>query len=205
MAKKLEFVSAQVEALKLMRATLSDTAEIAGEEFLASTLVDQPTPPRNTGELRNSGAVYIGSELIATTSSLANTHPRVNTEMLTPRTLDTASGDKVRANSDDGLSTFRHLGSTPLVPKRLRRSKLAGGGAGVSGRRTKVGPLSGKITVLYQAPHAALMHEWSGWMHEPGSGAHFISSKAFRFMPRARIRIKALHAKRMASVRRRDR
>lgn len=195
MAKKLEFVAGIVDALELMKRTVSDVPQIAAEEFLTSTLVDVPTPPRDTGELRQSGAVYVGSRLAATAQSLAVGRSRVTQDMLEPRMLSSVNGP-VRAGSNP-------LRDAPFISKQVSAKKLQTGGVGRSSRKTAFPTVRGKITVVYEARHAALMHEWTGVLHEPGSGAGFISSKVYRFMPRASVRIKALNETRLSGVRRR--
>jgi hypothetical protein len=79
------------------------------------------------------------------------------------------------------------------APKTLKLSKVKYKGTGSTG---SVSSLRGKVTVLYQAPHAALMHEWPGGFSDMHSGAHYVSSKALMATKNAAFRIKHIAAER---------
>ena len=178
---KLEFVGGVVDLLDRLEATLLMTPEILAEELLRSTLVDTPRPPWKTGELRNSGVVYVGGQLYMHTFDLPNVQHLLspNPAFFNPEAFKYEYGGT-------GLATARHESGIALAPQKLRRDKLnAAKGAQVSSLRNKV-------TVFYNAPHAALMHEWSGGFSDADSGAHFVSSKVSRFTASSVVKIKQI-------------
>jgi hypothetical protein len=128
------------------------------KELLDSTLNDYPRPAWNTGELRSSGAVYIGGQLIK-------------------------QNPWVGANPVGAYATMENAGmATPgnsNVVGELRIRKLRQGTTG-----DNVSSLRGKITVIYDSPVAAMMHEWNGGFSDDESGPHYISAKLLKFGPR---------------------
>ena len=68
---RYEFVAGVLDTLDSIQQGLAESPMILAKEFLRSTLIDEPRPPWNTGELRNSGAVYIGGQKYLTTAQIA--------------------------------------------------------------------------------------------------------------------------------------
>ena len=189
---RLEFVAGVLNGLAMLEAGMDAAPEIIAEKFLHSTLVDEPRPPWQTGELRNSGAVYIGGRLHMTTASLAATDWQVE-QLLEPNPafFDVESGKWAKPS---GRQTDRHKKLGPLVPSLLRGDRLRTDFmAYFKGAARATFTLSNKITVMYQAPHALLMHEWPGNFSDAKSGAHFITSKAFMLEYKVAFAYKGLY------------
>jgi hypothetical protein len=178
---RLEFVAGIVDRLALVEEFLSKSPEVIAQEALLGSLVEVPRPPWRTGELRNSGAVYIGGRLHMTTPEVAAWHGY--SELLEPNPRFTGESGILSSNLTTGRALGRHLSGLPLVPNRLRRDTLVGGTTESYGS-TGFDTLRNKITIYYHAPHAALMHEWSGGFTDPLSGSHYISSKLGYFSSR---------------------
>jgi hypothetical protein len=183
---KLEFVAGVVDRLALVEAFLEQSPEVIAEELLRASLVDAPRPPWRSGELRSSGAVYIGGRLFMTTPEVAAKHGV--SDLLGPNPKFAAEdGHIYRARSFFGRASNRHLSGIALVPKRLRKADLLKAtersGSAFTGLRNK-------ITLYYHAPHAAIMHEWAKGFSDPLSGAHYISSKLGNVSSRASVLLK---------------
>lgn len=189
---RLEFVAGVLDGLAMLEAGMDAAPEIIAEKFLHSTLVDEPRPPWETGELRNSGAVYIGGRLHMTTTDLAATDWTVQGLLEpNPAFFDVETGEYAKST---GRAKGRHLGGKPLVPSLLRGGKLRRGLMGFGkGYTRKTFTLRNKITVMYQAPHALLMHEWPGNFSDAKSGAHFITAKAFMLEYKVAFAYKGLY------------
>ncbi len=191
---KLEFVAGIVDALQIMKQTIAETPQIAAEEFLAATLTVTPTPPKDTGALRNSAAAYIGGKLAVTALDLV-VSGKIPADTLEPRTLMTVNGP-IAANRNP-ISD-----AAPAIRRSITGKSLRGG-TQYTNRQITAGSLYGKISIVYRTPYAAQMHEWQGKMHEPGSGPNFISAKSYMFMGKTKFRIKKNFETRLLSRRRR--
>jgi len=189
---RLEFVAGVLDGLEMLEAGMAAAPDIIAERFLHSTLVDEPRPPWESGELRNSGAVYIGGRLHMTTADLAATDWQVE-RLLAPNPAFFGVGTGKFAEST-GRAKGRHKKLGPLVPQLLRGDKLhIGFMKYYKGLSKSDFTLRNKITVMYQAPHALLMHEWAGNFSDAKSGAHFISSKAFMLEYKVAFAYKGLY------------
>jgi hypothetical protein len=188
MGKEYEYVIGAINKLEALAQTLHETPEMIAEEFLRATLIDVPRPPWWTGELRNSGGVYIGNSLHMTTQEIASLHGAWDLLGENPK----FSGSAV---TGAGLATGRHYGDTSLVPQRFRGSKATYKGSGSYG---EFDSFRNKISVIYQAPHAALMHEWGGKFTDEMSGAHYISSKVPSALEEVAVRIRDLNDRRQS-------
>jgi hypothetical protein len=183
---KLEFVGVAIDKLEGMAKTLAQTPEVLAEEFLKATLIDEPRPPWNTGELRNSGGVYIGNQLYMTTQDVAY---RYGAEYLLE---ENPNGWYVKQGKS-GMASGRHYSDYGAVPQRFSSSKFSYKESGSTG---SFDSFRNKVTVIYQAPHAELMHEWPGKFTDPQSGAHFISDKMYSSMDSAAFRLQSIQSRR---------
>lgn len=174
---KFEFVAAIVDKLSFMEELISTTPDIVAEVALRQTLEDEPRPPWRTGELRASGAVYIGSRLHCTTQDLANQYPELQSLMgVNPDAPAYVLNNKMLLKPV-GLAKWRHLTGELVIPKLMSKSFLVKGSTDMSGAWRHGLTVRNKIEVVYHAPHAAWMHEWTGEFLDPSSGAHYVSSK----------------------------
>lgn len=190
---KNESVIGIINALEAMKGFIEyDLPEEIAEEFLKSTLVDQPRPPVRTGALRRSGAVYIGNQLYMTTEDLGEADPFIES-LLYPTDQQTGIVETSGAGS-------RSIVTTPTSSLRSRQVK---GSTRVSGTASGTS-LRGKISVVYSNPIAALMHEWRGGISDPTgmSGPHFVSSKAVSFRGKTQTRLRSAFNARIARHRR---
>jgi hypothetical protein len=186
MAKK-SYVVGVLDRLEKLSYMISDVIpEELAEQFLADTLYVEPQPPWQTGMLRRSGAVYIGQRKYMTTVELATRDGRqdvigpnpafLNPESMKYEFLDIGSG------SLDESSSYS-------TPARLKLAHIKYKG------RFGVGSLTtmrNKVSVMYQAPHAGTMHEWTGHFSDPYSGAYYVSAKALAALSKAAIRIQGV-------------
>jgi hypothetical protein len=177
MARKLEFVAGVIEKIAKFQGVLYATPYLLAEEFLRATLVDEPRPPWNTGALRRSGAAYIGTKRVLTTADLGH-------------------DDLLGINPSGWYETRGMVGMAYTAygkaTKSIRGSKIKTGMG--KGRRGKFDSLHSKVTVVYSAPYAALMHEWPGKFTDNASGAHYVSSKILKATHRTAVRLRHLHA-----------
>lgn len=185
---RYEFVAGVLDTLDSIQQGLAESPMILAEEFLRSTLIDEPRPPWNTGELRNSGAVYIGGQKYRTTGQIAAKYGFLDQMGRNPRFGAAKLNEEFHEEDYYGMATDRHLKSVATTPKRFRGEKLRFTGAGTKG---KFKNLRGKVTVVYQAPHAALMHEWPGKFTDKKSGAHYVSGKVLMAAATSALRIRA--------------
>ncbi len=124
--------------------------------LLNNTLNDYPRPPWNTGELRSSGAVYIGGRLI-------QTNPQIGSN---------PNGAWEKHGNSGYVSD---VGAGAGTIKELRIAKIR------TSDDVSVSTLKGKITVIYTSDIAAVMHEWPGGFSDPDSGPYYISAKLITF------------------------
>ena len=124
-----------------------------------------PAPPWNTGALRNSGAAYVGSRLVATTSGWGQNPngPAVKVRRVRGRDARGRFSSKIVG----GLS--RGSVDVDFLPSQL----------GYISKKSLGTSVIDTITLIYHHPVAALMHEWSGGFSPatPPAGPHYISSK----------------------------
>jgi hypothetical protein len=183
MARKLEFVAGVIEKIAKFQGVLYATPYLLAEEFLRATLVDEPRPPWNTGALRRSGAAYIGTQRVLTTADLGH-------------------DDLLGINPSGWYETRAMVGMAYTAygkaTKSIRGSKIKTGMG--KGRRGKFDSLRGKVTVVYSAPYAALMHEWPGEFTDNQSGAHYVSSKILLATHRTAVRLRHLHASERSAI-----
>jgi len=197
MGRQKSYVAGIVDAINTMEEIIAyTTPEIIAYEFLKSTLMDYPRPPWQTGALRRSGVVYIGGRKYMTTTDVAIREGAM--ELLGPNYASPyyagaplgASGvykDIPMFSPNIGFGDESSAGySTPntLTLKKVKFKDTGSTGA--------ISSLRSKITVMYQAPHAALMHEWPGGFSDMLSGAHYVSGKAIMSTKLAAFRIKQL-------------
>lgn len=155
-----EFAAGLVKNIKQLAANLASIPDDLASQLLADTYLETPRPPWNTGELRDSGAVYVGSRLVATTVGMfgeAGINPK---------------GDYALTGKT-GLAT----GGVRYPLMRMSQRKLLKANRNYAA----VSTVRDQITVFYQAPHAALMHDWPGAFSDPDSGAGYVSLKLVRF------------------------
>jgi len=162
MAKALagkEFVGAIIEGTTRLASRLNEVDVELARELLDATYYDYPRPAWNTGQLRSSGAVYIGGKLIATTPETS------------PNPLgwyETRGGKMGQAEANVGA--FEGVGELKIG--KIRRA---------TDIESMVTSLKGAITVIYQSPVAALMHEWPHGFTDGDSGRGYISEKLLKF------------------------
>ena len=177
------YVAGVIDKLEAMEYLISeDIPEEIANTFLTHTLVAEPRPPWATGALRRSGVVYIGGTKYMDTNDVAFQEG-----------MPELIGINPRFHGEIGYGKFDGEYSTP---KKLKLSKVKYKGSRSTGA---ISTLRGKITVMYQAPHAAIMHEWPGKFSDPQSGAHYISSKIFMSLESSAFRIKELSFQRLGT------
>lgn len=151
-----EFAASLIEGINRLTARLEQSADNLAEELLDKTYYEVPRPAWNTGDLRSSGAVYVGSRLVKRTPwTGAN-----------PVGGYTAMGSSGISENTGGFAA-----------KTMRASKLQKGTRGSD----YVSTVRDKITVIYDSPVAALMHEWPGGFSHPESGPLYIAAKFITF------------------------
>ena len=165
MAKK-EFTAGMIQGVDRLYSRLLEADVELARELLDATYSDYPRPAWNTGELRASGAVYIGGQKIMATPDLPNFQPGPNPYGQYALFGDIASAG--RANLD-----FTGGGAKELKIGKLRQGE---------GDELPV-TVRGIITVIYSAPTAALMHDWDGGFSDDESGPGYISLKLIKFGP----------------------
>lgn len=160
-----EFVAGLVKGISTLARNLEKVPAALAKELLYSTWHDVPRPPWNTGQLRNSGYAYVGSKLVAQTE----------------RDFGFTGANPNGLFESDGISGMATGDYWSSGAKRLTVKKLLGANinyAAVSGS------LADQITIMYQAPHAALMHDWVGGISDPDSGPGYVSLKLAKFGPK---------------------
>jgi len=155
---KMEFVGALVQGVDHLISQLKDVDRRIALDLLDATYSEYPRPPWNTGQLRSSGAAYIGTTKVGTTPE---TGPNPNGPA---RTREKGSG---------GLST----GSSTFTPTFFGNTAkhLATANLGEPPNTVR-----GKITIIYHSPVAALMHEWDGGFSDSQSGPGYITQKLYK-------------------------
>lgn len=132
------------------------------EKLLDATFYEYPRPAWDTGELRSSGAAYIGMTKVAETPKTGQ-NPMVPTAWRKKR----------------GRSQFIRGGNQSFGSVRMRTLHKATRTGGMALTNT----VRGKITIVYRAQAAALMHEWTLSIGQgrkftsPDAGPHYISAK----------------------------
>jgi len=194
MGSPKSYVAGVIDTLEaLEELIIADIPETVAHEFLKSTLVDSPRPPWQTGSLRRSGVVYIGGVKYLTTEDLNVPHLLGhNPDAPLYSAWARRRMSKKAINAGQGIEGGSYSSPQSLTLRKVKYKSTGSTGA--------ISTLRGKITVMYQAPHAALMHEWTGNFSDPLSGAHFISSKALLATSKAAVRIKQLTAGKMSNM-----
>lgn len=154
-----EFAAGLIEGVDRLLSRLNEADVELAESLLDATYYDPPRPPWNTGELRSSGTVYIGGQLIKKT-------PWTGANPVGPY-----------ANAGIAGSADPYSGGNRVQELRMRNIRQGTAGSDI------VDSLRGKITVIYDSPVAALMHEWEGGFSDSESGRFYISSKLAMFSP----------------------
>jgi len=152
------YVAGVLQNIKQLQNSLARLPEQTAFALLQSCLEDEPTPPWDSGDLRNSGAAYVGARLVATTEDFEHydQNPRAHP-------------------NDANFGRKGSKGSTILSSFRSReRAGAASYGAALSTTRDAV-------TVVFRTEYANLMHDGNYNPREPGSGPLFVSSKLPRF------------------------
>ena len=188
MARK-SYVAGVLDRLETLSVLIGEVIpEELAYEFLRSTLMDIPRPPWQTGSLRRSGVAYIGNKKYLTTDMVATMEGRQ--DLLGPNVHSPwyKGTGLIGYGIDESVSDSAFYST----PARLKLSKVKYKGGASTG---KIATLRGKVTVMYQAPHAALMHEWNGTFSDSKSGAHFISSKILNATQATALRIQELSAR----------
>jgi hypothetical protein len=158
-----QYVGKIIKNIGDLRARIKAIPIDTGAELLKMVLTEEPTPPWDTGLLRNSGKVYYNSKLIASSSDVAG-YPIGQNPKFTPRHSKSLS-----YQGQVGLSNFSS-------------KERAGGVIGkTSGEGRPITGIQSALTIVFDAPHANLMHELSYKGREPGSGPQFLVSKLLSF------------------------
>jgi len=138
-------------------------ADVAmAEKLLDATFYEYPHPAWDTGELRSSGAAYIGTTKVAET-------PETGQNPMVPEAW----------RKKRGRSQFTRGGNQSFASVRMRALRTATRMSGMALTRT----VRGKISIIYRAQAAALMHEWTLSIGQgrsftsPDAGPHYISAK----------------------------
>lgn len=191
MGKQKSYVAGVLDRLATLEFFIGEVIpEVLAEEFLRSTLVDQPRPPWATGSLRRSGSVYIGGRKYMSTTDVATLYGVEH--LLGPNPIAMYN---IEHNPDFNVGYGIDEYDSPnnySTPARLKLGSIKYKGSGSFGA---VRTLRGKVTVMYQAPHAALMHEWTGEFSDDKSGPHYVSSKALMATSNSAFRIQQLSAR----------
>lgn len=162
MAKEFAGLIQGVDRL-LSRLNYADVA--LAEKLLDATFYEYPRPAWDTGELRSSGAAYIGTTKVAETPATGQ-NPAVPAAWIKKR----GRGHLLRGGNQS-------FASMPI--KTLHRATRTSGHALASTVR-------GKISIVYRARAAALMHEWTATIGvgrkftAADAGPHYISAKLAR-------------------------
>lgn len=155
------YVAGVLQGIKNLQSSLQNMPTQTAYALLQSCIEDEPTPPWDSGDLRNSGAAYVGSRLVATGDEFSPSgHWGQNP---TPHPSDEKSGRNT-AKGATVLSTFR---------SREREGATLSGAPLASTRNT--------VSVVFRTDHADAMHNGKYRAREPGSGPLFISSKLATF------------------------
>lgn len=154
-----EFAANLIAGINRLYSRLNVVDVQLAKELLRATYEDYPRPAWNTGQLRSSGAVYIGGRLIATTSQTG----------ANPGGSWALHGQSGRVDQ----------GAGPFILKELHIRKIRS--ATTTAGTEAVTSLRGKITVIYNSPVAAMMHEWAGGFSDDESGPHYITAKFLTF------------------------
>ena len=137
-----------------------ETSDIAmAQRLLDATYYETPRPAWDTGELRSSGAAFIGTTKVANTP-LTGPNPNV------PAAWRKKRGTKWQ---------MRRGGNQSFAGMRMRTLKTA---TRIEGNFPST--VRGKISIIYRARAAALMHEWAGNFTAADAGPHYISAKLAR-------------------------
>jgi len=149
------YVAGVLQGIKRLQGSLADMPTQTAYALLQSCLEDEPTPPWDSGDLRNSGAAYVGTRLVATTADFGEyeQNPKSSPNDLTFG-RKTASGASI-------LGSFR---------SRSREGAVKMGGSSLATFRDTV-------SVVFRTPYANEMHYGSYNPREPGSGPFYVSSK----------------------------
>ena len=190
MARK-SYVAGVINQLDTLEFFIGEVVpEVLAYEFLRSTLMDVPRPPWQTGSLRRSGSAYVGQRKVTTTLDVAIKEGRLDLLGVNTNSPWYKGTGLIGHGIDERITdTSNDFYSTPLTA-RLRKLKTSG-----QRRYSAITTMAGKVTVMYQAPHAALMHEWNGTFSDTQSGAHFVSSKALMSTQNAALKIAGLSAR----------
>jgi len=149
------YVAGVLQGIKRLQSSLSNMPEQTAYALLQSCLEDEPTPPWDSGDLRNSGAAYVGTRLVTTTEDFGEygQNPRASAN-------DLVYGRKT-ASGGSHLESFR---------SRARQGATQMGGAPLTSFRDTV-------SVVFKTDYANQMHNGVYKPREPGSGPLFVSSK----------------------------
>ena len=129
---------------------------ILAQRLLDATFYEYPRPAWDTGELRSSGAAYIGTTKVAET-------PETGANPNVPAAWRKKRGTKWQRNRG---------GNQAFVGMRMRTLRTANEVIG-----NMPSTVRGRITIMYRARAAALMHEWQGNFTTFDAGPHYISAK----------------------------
>jgi hypothetical protein len=154
-----EFAAGVLEGIDHLISKLETVDITLAQRLLDATYFEVPRPAWDTGELRSSGAAYIGTTKVASTP-LTGPNPNVPAEWRKKR------GTKWQM--DRG-------GNRSFASMRMRVFNTA---TRVEGEFPST--VRGKISIVYRARAAALMHEWAGNFTAADAGPHYISAKLAR-------------------------
>ena len=153
MAKEFAGLIAGIDKLV---SRLEQADVMLAQRLLDATYYEYPRPAWDTGELRSSGAAYIGTTKVAST-------PETGPNPAVPAAWRKKRGTKWQA--DRG-------GNQSFASMRMRTLRTA---TEVIGDLPST--IRGRITIMYRARAAALMHEWQGNFTAADAGPHYISAK----------------------------
>ena len=153
-----EFAGLVVGVDKLL-SRLKQADIMLAQRMLDATYSEYPRPAWDTGELRSSGAAFIGTTRVATT-------PPTGPNPDVPAAWRKKRGTKWQRSrgGDQSFETMRmrtlHTATEVItdLPATVR----------------------GLITIIYRSRSAALMHEWGGNFTTYDAGPHYISAKLAR-------------------------
>lgn len=145
-----ELVAGLIEGVNELIERIGLSPDILAEELLDETLYTYPAPAWNTGELRSSGAAYVGGRFVSQT-------PWVGSN---PEGWFEKFGK--RGSAGEGGGFFGRTGGN--VYSGMRKQYLSS-----SVRDT--------ISIVYHSPVAEMMHEWSGGFTADDAGPGYIEEK----------------------------
>lgn len=156
---KKQSVIGMINNVKRLANQLQAAPTIMAIELLDAAFSDQPRPAWNTGELRSSGAAYVGGKRVAQT-------PKVGAN---PVGSYATMGERGRAGTGGGA--LGKFGGNIYSEFRI---KYARGGTSQSDIVTT---LRDTISIVFHSPVAMMMHEWTKGFSDDEAGPGYIEKK----------------------------